>query len=191
MVFLTVQSRLVSFCQLLLQDGPPKSKRILCRIRSKCALACFQHGLPRDYCLGWKGLCIEPTIQYHDQLRNERSCELVTNCLSDVEGEIISLAGEMSGVAGDRAGAINVTCRRLDNLLRERNIYKVDLWSLDVDGYETKIMGGMDWNDSAKDSILIQTILMEQQDLMSSPCTQINIDYSLCSKKFADLSKSR
>lgn len=132
-----------------------------------------------DYCLGWKGLCIEPTIQYHDQLRNERSCELVTNCLSDVEGEIISLAGEMSGVAGDRAGAINVTCRRLDNLLRERNIYKVDLWSVDVDGYETKIMGGMDWNDSAKDSILIQTILMEQQDLMSSPCTQINIDYRL------------
>lgn len=132
-----------------------------------------------DYCLGWKGLCIEPTTRYHDQLRTERSCELITNCLSDVEGEIISLSNEVPGTAGN--DAVNVTCRRLDNLLRERNIFKVDLWSLDVEGFEVKVLSGMDWNNDAQNPIHIQSILMEQQELGvgEGPCEQINIDYRL------------
>lgn len=31
-----------------------------------------------DRCLGWRGLCVEPNPRYHAELRQKRSCELVT-----------------------------------------------------------------------------------------------------------------
>ena len=35
-----------------------------------------------EQCLGWKGLCIEPTPSLHASIRRERSCTLVPNCIS-------------------------------------------------------------------------------------------------------------
>ena len=126
-----------------------------------------------DYCLGWKGLCIEPTPRHHEKLRTQRSCELITNCLSDVEGEGIYINNEEIK-EGSEVGT-KVECRRLDNILRERNITNVDLWSLDVEGFEFKAMSGMSWGQDFN----IQAILMEQQELISGVCMQMGIDYRL------------
>jgi hypothetical protein len=126
-----------------------------------------------DHCLGWRGLCIEPSGRYHAKIRAERSCELVTNCLSNVEGEVIKIANE---VPGGTTGT-EITCRRLDHLLAERDISHVDLWSLDIEGFEFKALQGVDW--SAASRLQIQSILMEQQDITQGVCAQMPMDYRL------------
>ena len=58
----------------------------------------------------------------------------------------------------------------------------MDLWSLDVEGFEFYAMSGMDWwgQDGDSDSTInIQAILMEQQEMTLGPCEQMNMDYRL------------
>ena len=126
-----------------------------------------------DYCLGWKGLCIEPTVRHHEKLQTQRSCELITNCLSDIEGQVIYINNEEIK-EGSQVGT-KVECRRLENILKERNITNVDLWSLDVEGFEFKALSGLSWGHD----INIQAILMEQQEMTSGICMQMGIDYRL------------
>lgn len=125
-----------------------------------------------DYCLGWDGLCIEPLPRYHDYFTgSSRTCELVKNCLSSVDNEKIFIDG--TEIPGGDSG-VEVTCMRLDSILKDRGISHVDLWSLDVEGFEHQALQGVNWT-----SVQFQSILMEQQELTSGPCTQISIDYRL------------
>lgn len=128
-----------------------------------------------DHCLGWKGICIEPTPRYHDSLKRQRTCELIPNCLSNEEGQEIMISEETPGTET----GIKVKCRRLDNILRERNIHHVDVWSLDVEGFEFNAMSGLDWTSTADDAINIQSILMEQQEMTQGACEQMHMDYRL------------
>ena len=128
-----------------------------------------------DYCLGWKGICIEPLPRYHAAIREKRTCELIPNCLSMEDEQEILISNE---VPGTETGT-KVTCSRLDTILRQRNITNVDLWSLDVEGFEFNAMAGMDWTSTGKDAITIQALLMEQQELTQGACEQINMDYRL------------
>lgn len=46
-----------------------------------------------DKCLGWDGLCVEPQRQYHDGLRRERSCRVVTECLTKERTDEMMIGG--------------------------------------------------------------------------------------------------
>ena len=122
-----------------------------------------------DLCLGWEGLCIEPSTRYHEGIREHRTCELVPNCLS-YKNEMVNSVGEEI----NSTGGVPVECVRLDQLLEQRNISRVHLWSLDIEGFETNALKGMDF-----DNYDVQTILMEQQELSNDPCVQIAIDFTL------------
>jgi hypothetical protein len=64
--------------------------------------------------------------------------------LSNIEGDQIVVADEVPSTASNAAAAgtngETITCRRLDNILKERDIHHVDLWSLDIEGFEFKAL---------------------------------------------------
>jgi hypothetical protein len=105
---------------------------------------------------------------YHGDIMKHRSCHLVTNCLSNVN-ETTNIEGE---VPGSKQGK-SVECVRLDSILDQFNVTNVDLWSLDVEGFEFKALAGVDFT-----KYNIQGLLLEQQDLAAT-CAQFPMDYRL------------
>ncbi len=59
-------------------------------------------------------------------------------------------------VAPDTPGAIE--CSSLSVLLKAKNRTHVDFWSLDVEGYEMKILQAHDFNDVSVDVLLIEDV---------------------------------
>ena len=118
-----------------------------------------------DRCLGWRGLCVEPNPIYHDELRKHRTCALVPTCASDKAEEVtITLpthpwVGGLGGINGGRlheyrraiprrqreALTRNMTCVRVGDELLRHGIHRVDLFSLDVEGFEAAVLRGIDF----------------------------------------------
>ena len=118
-----------------------------------------------DRCLGWRGLCVEPNPIYHEELRAHRTCSLVPTCASDkVEDVTITLpthpwVGGLGGVNGGRLHEFrraiprrqresvtrNMTCSRVGDELRSHGIHRIDLFSLDVEGFEAPVLRGIDF----------------------------------------------
>jgi len=116
-----------------------------------------------DRCLGWRGLCVEPNPKYHARLAAQRSCTVVPSCLGDRDGQhaLMSRRGPMSQVGGHHH-AINVTCSTLRTTLRESaGRASVDLWSLDVEGLEMKVLKS--WSTD----VPVAAILVEDNKLDS------------------------
>lgn len=122
-----------------------------------------------DVCLGWEGLCIEPSPKYHRAIEQHRSCTLVKNCLSN-KPESILMSGEKPGAVEGR----ELECVRLDSLLEQHGAKTVNLWSLDVEGFEYKVLGGVDLKKYD-----VQTLLLEQNGITKGACYQFTIDYRL------------
>jgi FkbM family methyltransferase len=130
-----------------------------------------------DLCLGWDGICIEPSGMYHAKIKAHRSCHLVTNCLSNINNESTNIHREKPG--SKNAKGKSVECVRLDSILDQFNVTNVDLWSLDVEGFEFKALAGVDFT-----KYNIQGLLLEQQDLAAT-CAQFPIDYRLTTLGYA------
>jgi FkbM family methyltransferase len=106
---------------------------------------------------GYKGICIEPNPMYHLGLLTNRSCELVINPVGMKNGEVVQFA--LKNVFGGVVqGAFNQHLKKdnemtslytvtlttiLDQLLAPKII---DFLSLDVEGYETYVMKGFDFD---------------------------------------------
>lgn len=133
-----------------------------------------------DRCLGWDGLCIEANPMYHDLLRVYRSCSLVPQCISDVEGEQVEffLSGPVSGIINtnkrarhwrenldgkvtDKMSSTNMTCTKLGTVLKKKEVTVIDYLSLDIEGHEFKALQSIDW-DSVK--INVMTIEMNENN---------------------------
>jgi FkbM family methyltransferase len=120
--------------------------------------------------LGWKGLCIEPSPSRFAQLTKNRTCECINLALASKEGsvEFMDITGYGKGLSGiidnynplhkqriERETTSNpltlskqkvtVTTVRLDKLLRERNITRVNYCSIDVEGSELDILRSIDF----------------------------------------------
>jgi FkbM family methyltransferase len=128
-----------------------------------------------DYCMGWQGLCVEPTQTYLQEIRDTRTCHLETVCLSYKE-ETINMVGE-NPTRDEVNSTIPVKCERLDTLLRKYNVSHVDLWSLDIEGFEMNALRGL--GDNFPD-----ILLMEQQDMGGDACSQMAIDYRLTARGY-------
>ncbi len=116
--------------------------------------------------LEWSGVIVEASQQFADRITDVRTAEVVQAAISDQDGtaeffEITSGLTQMGGLTShfDRRAAeivrrdarhaerrVSVPARRLDTLLSERDMKRVDYCSIDVEGAERVILDSMDFD---------------------------------------------
>ena len=117
----------------------------------------------------WSGILIEPVPNLYQTCIKERPKSKVFNCAlvsHDFNGETVLLkqGSLMSTVAGalrekeaehlkkagyfygTNAADIEASARTLTSVLKEAGITQVEFFSLDVEGYELKVLQGLDFN---------------------------------------------
>ena len=118
-----------------------------------------------DVCLGWDGVCIEPEQQYHVtyQQRPERSCKLIKECISN-KREITRFRHDTTGsriesanTNDSRLGYSDIQCDTLGAMISRYNRSRIDLWSLDVEGYEMAILQAVDFSQ-----LYIKVVMIEE-----------------------------
>lgn len=120
--------------------------------------------------VGWSGICIEPSPTRFKHLIGNRKCECLNVAISSTEKEVefLDMTGYGKGLSGiienynpkhlDRIERetssnpqtlskqkVKVKTRRLDDLLKERGVLKVDYCSIDVEGSELEILKSIDF----------------------------------------------
>ena len=126
--------------------------------------------LERRY--GWKGLLVEPSpVGYQKCLinRSAQSNTIVHSALVSFDAAskgVTSIRGDfssghcMSSIDGKRLSApsyaqIDVPANTLQSLLDKNNVERVDLLSLDTEGYEYEILQGIDFNKPSAPKVCI------------------------------------
>lgn len=108
--------------------------------------------------LGWKCLLIEPIPALCEIIRRNRTCGLAETAASDKEGSATLYVAEgaetLSTVnasdyfrdrvkqVGRGIHEITVRTRRLDDILQEHGITRIDFISIDVEGHEMSALSG-------------------------------------------------
>ena len=113
--------------------------------------------------LGWKGVCIEPDAAQFAKLSMVRSCDCVQACIADKDAtaRFLSVTDGLTMMGGlvdhyepgdlkmvsERSGAriVNLATRRLDAVLKERNVTAIDYLSIDTEGSELAILRSFDF----------------------------------------------
>lgn len=104
-----------------------------------------------DVCLGWDGLCIEPSKEYHDNLKQYRSCKLIPECISNTQHK----RGFVDkGVDSYITDGNELSCDTLSSMLENRT--KIDFFSLDVEKHELEVLKSIDFK-----TIEIAVLLVE------------------------------
>lgn len=119
---------------------------------------------------GWSGICFEPSPSRFGFLQKNRKCECINRAVSSDEKsvEFLDMSGYGKGLSGivdnydpkhiDRIeretkdnpltlskNKVVVQTVRLDKILAERNITRVDYCSIDVEGSELEILKSIDF----------------------------------------------
>jgi FkbM family methyltransferase len=125
---------------------------------------------------GWRGLLVEPMPELAEQARLSRPDATVVQCAlappESAEGKIrMRFGGLMSGVArlsdeqwaklGTAMGwhdpyELDVDTRTLSSLLDQIDAPEVDLISLDVEGFESAVLAGLDLDRHAPRYLLVE-----------------------------------
>jgi len=106
---------------------------------------------------GWTGLLVEPSSSVFAACVRNRPNSIVENyALVSNEYAFPTITGDfdghpMSSVDGKRRfnacpSDISVPVATLSSLLAKHNFTKIDLFSLDVEGYEFEVLKGLDFN---------------------------------------------
>lgn len=136
------------------------------------------------YKRGWNGINIEPNIENFKLFELFRPKDININCgISEDEGIMKYYQFEEAALNTFNRDVVefyenvrhkevkevlDVEVRRLDNILREKNIKKIDFLDIDVEGAEMDVLRTIDFN------IDIESILLEQgrhaslQDILNS-----------------------
>jgi FkbM family methyltransferase len=116
---------------------------------------------------GWSGVCIEPNPDLFPQLQSARTARCIPAAIGPTEGSVpfrvvTGEADVLSGIEtaydrrhrvrleherarlGSQARIIDVPMRRLDTVLREAGIDRVDFLSIDVEGAEAGVLDSID-----------------------------------------------
>ena len=119
--------------------------------------------------LRWTGVCIEPSPQSFELLKENRSCILENCAIGDIEGNLdfVNITGWASSASGfdDETKKISKTAKdsveqhggnweiikiptfRLDTILNKHKLRLVDYMSIDVEGFEINVVKSINWDD--------------------------------------------
>lgn len=117
-----------------------------------------------DKCLGWKGICVEASPTRSQQLREERSCKVIENCVWSKE-KTLHLSGTDSNSINDHltTGGHPVLCRTIDDILTKEGVTgTIDFFSLDIESSEPQGLRGMDFKRFKPDVVTIETFWLNQ-----------------------------
>jgi FkbM family methyltransferase len=113
--------------------------------------------------LNWRGILIEPNKQIFEELKKNRSSKNIFEnvaLVSESFSKKIYLTNDNleSKITGNLNNSnIEVLTSTLNNILKKNEIYKINLFSLDVEGYEENVLNGIDLKIFEIDYILIET----------------------------------
>ena len=126
------------------------------------------------YTRGWNGMNIEPNMENFELFKVFRPRDINIQCgISNVEGVMKYYRFEEPALNTFDAKCaqfyenivnckvkeiVDVQVRRLDNILREKGITKIDFLDIDVEGAEMNVLKSIDFN------VDIDCILLEQDD---------------------------
>jgi FkbM family methyltransferase len=123
----------------------------------------------------WTGILVEPSPKSFEQLKinrpnniNINKCLVSNDYISDtIDGSFNN--GPMSSVNNIRklenVELIKVKCDTLANILDQYNIKKIDLMILDTEGYELKVLEGMNLNKNRPTYLLIEIYINEKDKI--------------------------
>lgn len=113
----------------------------------------------------WTGILVEPSIQaFQKCVKNRSSRNIFINCALVSDNSNTEVFGDfdgnlMSSVGGKRLNRTfldSVPCRTLTSILDEYNINNIDLFSLDVEGYELNVLKGLNFDRYSPKYLLIE-----------------------------------
>jgi FkbM family methyltransferase len=136
--------------------------------------------------LEWSGVLIEPIPQNYELCKRYRPRSLVYNYIvssNDIPMEIY-VNGAVSSVKNHTTEeyyngwhknkniqTISVESRRLDDILHNAEISKIDFWSLDVEGSEYEVLKTMDWDIPVR--VLCMEVCGGDNESMNEKCREI------------------
>ena len=119
--------------------------------------------------LGWDGILIEPCKSSFERCRANRKCNYVVHSALVGDETVNSIRGDfndghlMSSIDGKRLhrdDTSEVPATTLNKILRSIHLNRtIDLFSLDVEGYEYEVLQGLDLNAYKVKCILIEIML--------------------------------
>lgn len=122
---------------------------------------------------GWTGVLIEPSENLFHILKENRPGSRCFQCAlgpfkenntygyGDFDGHPMSSLTQRI----NRPANKKVLIRSLQSILDECNIHHVNLFSLDTEGYEFKVLQGIDFNKTTFDYILIEIYIDQMLDI--------------------------
>jgi len=127
-----------------------------------------------ERCLGWSGLCIEPNSFWYPELEQGRNCKLVKSCIAANHEEsfkIVDTRGrapmrQRAGLTHLESGG-DLKCYSLEQIL---DIYadgrrEVNFWSLDVEGFEIKVIKAVNFDKIDVGVMLIEDHRINHREL--------------------------
>lgn len=136
-----------------------------------------------DRCLGWHGLCVEAGSRYQHELHKKRTCTIIPECLADREMSLEFWAAGAKGGLNSSAVAWNghkvkptrVPCNTLESMLarvppRKRvgspgGRPQVAFWSLDVEGFELRVLRAVPWAQLDVRAILVEDGAFDMREM--------------------------
>lgn len=129
--------------------------------------------------LGWWGICVEPLPAVFDQLNQNRDCVCLNCCVANFSGtsEFLQISGYSEMLSGlvdsydsrhlkrienelkSRGGfseKIQVESRKLQDIVDEYQISKIDFLSIDTEGSELEILRSINFDNVFIDVITIE-----------------------------------
>ena len=119
----------------------------------------------------WTGILIEPNFKNFELCKINRpnsicyNCACVSNDFNDefiygdfqlAENDQISLMSSINGTRLNNKSLIKVPAITLTKILDKENVKKIDLLSLDVEGYEEQVLKGLDLTKYRPTYLLIE-----------------------------------
>lgn len=144
--------------------------------------------------LGWRGVLVEPLPDLYRRCRKERTrsqvfcCALVAQDYAGTTASMLTanltslVRGAQKTAQADAAhcrrgaeiqqtgvGELEVPARTLSSVLDEAGAQRIDLLSLDVEGYELQVLNGLDLERHRPEYILVEARFRDEIDARLGP----------------------
>ena len=136
--------------------------------------------------LSWSGLAVEPSPKVFKRLKVNRNCILLNACISDESGtaEFLELSGhtemlsglvdkyhqkhlkriddEINEFSGEK-NYIQVPCYRLEDIMKEYKLNKIDYLNIDIEGGEFDLLRSINFDNIEIDVIGVENNYKEDK----------------------------